>query len=101
MKRDAGVRGMASSCGVGCAHAIAPAPAPCRTQPRLRANPSLRPPPPPVLHAPAAPASVRKQWPNATILTGSSASGTMRSMYTPPSGTSAVPVRHSGESSTA
>ena len=49
---------------------------------------------------PAAPASVRKQWPNAAMRIGSSRSGSTRSMYTPPSGTSAVPVRQSGELAT-
>ena len=52
----------------------------------------------PRLADPAEPASVRKAWPKATILIGSADSGRMRSMYIPASGTSAVPVKHSGES---
>ncbi len=50
--------------------------------------------------APAAPASVRKQWPKAARRSGSSASASTQSMATAASGTSAVPVRHSGESRT-
>mmetsp|Transcript_12921 Transcript_12921/g.20948 ORF Transcript_12921/g.20948 Transcript_12921/m.20948 type:complete len:286 (+) Transcript_12921:724-1581(+) len=44
--------------------------------------------------APAAPASVRKQWLNAAIFTGSWLSVRVSSMYTPPSRISAVPARH-------
>ena len=50
---------------------------------------------------PAAPASVRKQWPKPASLTGSWSSVSVWSMYIAPRGTSAVPVRHSVESWTA
>lgn len=44
--------------------------------------------------APAAPASVRKQWENAIYFKGSADSRRIESMCIPPRGISAVPMRH-------
>lgn len=44
--------------------------------------------------APAAPASVRKQWEKATYFKGNEDSGIMESIWIPPTGISAVPIRH-------
>lgn len=70
---------------------------------RLAAVGALHPNPHPTQRAahapdPAAPASVLKQCPKAAMRSGSWASGRIWSMHTPPSGISAVPVRHMGES---
>lgn len=43
---------------------------------------------------PAAPASVRKQWENATYFRGNDDSETIESIWIPPTGISAVPMRH-------